>query len=43
MIAGSLEYHIRGDPGQVQTINAGEHITIEPQQVHFVRLIGCAK
>ena len=40
VIAGSIEYHAPGEPVQVHAVNTGEHVIIEPRQVHFVRPIG---
>jgi tellurite resistance-related uncharacterized protein len=40
VIAGHLDYHVPGAPDQKHAIETGEHVVIEPRQVHFVRPIG---
>jgi quercetin dioxygenase-like cupin family protein len=38
VIAGTLEYEIDGDPGQV--VHAGEALTVPAERVHSVRNVG---
>ena len=40
VIAGRLDYHVPGEPDLKRAIKTGEHVVIEPRQVHFVRPIG---
>lgn len=37
VIAGDLEYHVPAAPHQNRVVAAGEHVIIEPRQVHFVK------
>ena len=38
--AGVLQYIVPADPDRVQTIEAGGHAIVEPEQVHFVKPVG---